>query len=223
MAEQTRGLNPSQFVAPLPSPVPPCQSWSVGIADAGLRLEELFELVRNALEFVRVSGGILLTGQVGPFLRILPVHLKPLLGFGLGVGDDRLGRALRLANATVDAFVGLDHKHVIPLVEAVDGAHLDAVGIFALDAVFGDDVGHARFPFSSYNRLGPSRLSRPTWLSRQFVVQTVTRLAVIRLSGRLYGRVADAQSVEHTHPGRSTVAVGDVEQTTHPAQVARFQ
>src|SRR5439155_1328831 len=31
----------------------------------------------------------------------------------------------------------------LALVEAVDGADLDAVHVLALDAVFGDDVGHA--------------------------------------------------------------------------------
>src|SRR3954468_18006081 len=138
-----RGLKPGQFVAP----VSPYQSWSIRIASTGFRLEELVELAWHTLEFVRVSRSVLLAGQVGPLLGILPVYLKPLLGFRLGVGDDRLGRALRFADAAVDALVGLDHKHVIPLVEAVDGAHLDAVGIFALDAVFGDNVGHARFPF----------------------------------------------------------------------------
>src|SRR5690349_2831275 len=155
MAERARRLKPSQFVAP----ISPYRSRSVRVASAGLRLEELFELARHTLEFVGVSRSILLASQVGPLLRIFPVDLKPLLGFRLGVGDYRLGRAFRFADAAVDAFVGLDHKHVIPLVEAVDGAHLDAVGIFALDAVFGDDVGHARFPFSSYNRHRPSRPS----------------------------------------------------------------
>src|SRR3954470_23735203 len=143
----------SRFVAPLP-PVRsysgrPYPGWSnsVRVAAAGLRLEELFQFPRHALELIRVGRSILLAGQVGPLLGIFPVHLKPLLGFRLGVGDDRLGRAFRLADAAVDAFVGVDHQHVRPFVEAVDGAHLDAVGIFALDAVFGDDVGHARFPF----------------------------------------------------------------------------
>jgi len=29
-----------------------------------------------------------------------------------------------------------------PSLEAIDGAHVDAVGVFALDAAFRDDVGH---------------------------------------------------------------------------------
>jgi hypothetical protein len=38
----------------------------------------------------------------------------------------------------------MDDQHVLALVEAVHGADLDAVGIFALDAGFSDDVGHPR-------------------------------------------------------------------------------
>ena len=36
----------------------------------------------------------------------------------------------------------MNHKHVFTLVEAVHRADLDAVHIFAFDAVFGDNVGH---------------------------------------------------------------------------------
>src|SRR3546814_15622798 len=36
----------------------------------------------------------------------------------------------------------MDHQHVLALVEAVDGADLHAVHVLALDAGFGDDVGH---------------------------------------------------------------------------------
>jgi hypothetical protein len=36
----------------------------------------------------------------------------------------------------------VDDQHVFALVEAIDGADLDAISIFALDAVFSDDVGH---------------------------------------------------------------------------------
>jgi hypothetical protein len=36
----------------------------------------------------------------------------------------------------------MDDEHVLALVEAVHGAHFDAVHVLALDAGFGDDVGH---------------------------------------------------------------------------------
>jgi hypothetical protein len=36
----------------------------------------------------------------------------------------------------------MDDQHVLALVEAVDGADFNAVGIFAFDAGFSDDVSH---------------------------------------------------------------------------------
>ena len=42
-----------------------------------------------------------------------------------------------------NAVVGVDDEHVLALVEAIDRADLDAIGVFALDAGFIDDVGHA--------------------------------------------------------------------------------
>jgi hypothetical protein len=36
----------------------------------------------------------------------------------------------------------MDHQHVLALVEAIDGADLNAIGVFAFDAGFIDDVGH---------------------------------------------------------------------------------
>jgi hypothetical protein len=36
----------------------------------------------------------------------------------------------------------MDDEHVLALVEAIDGANLDAIHVFAADAVLGDDVGH---------------------------------------------------------------------------------
>jgi hypothetical protein len=36
----------------------------------------------------------------------------------------------------------MDDQHVLALVEAVDGADFNAVGIFAFDTGFSDDVSH---------------------------------------------------------------------------------
>jgi hypothetical protein len=36
----------------------------------------------------------------------------------------------------------MDNQHVFALVEAIYGANFHAVGIFALDAILCDDVGH---------------------------------------------------------------------------------
>jgi hypothetical protein len=36
----------------------------------------------------------------------------------------------------------MDDEHVLAFVEAVHGTDFHAIHVFALDAVFGDDVGH---------------------------------------------------------------------------------
>src|SRR5690606_5144731 len=75
-------------------------------------------------------------------------HEMLLPGGDVVLGVDRVDRALGLAQGAVDALVGVDHQEVRALVETVDRAHLDAVGVLALCAVLGDDEGHcAGFPW----------------------------------------------------------------------------
>ena len=86
--------------------------------------------------------------NVGPDRRIFRIQLEPAFQAGLGIRRDRVGRALRLAHAAIDALFRMDHEHVLALVEAVDGADLDAVHVLALDAGFVDDVGHGFSPLT---------------------------------------------------------------------------
>ena len=81
------------------------------------------------------------------------------------------------AHPAVDALVGVDDEHVLAFVEAVDGAHRDAIGGLALDAPFIDDVGHS--PFRCKERLGLLSLSSQVGLGRD------EPLAIIQGSGRL--------------------------------------
>src|SRR3954468_1808712 len=111
---------------------------------AGFRRKELRQFVRNALPGVGVGRGRALAGDVGPLAGKVGVQLEPLLRLAVGVGQDRRRRAFGLAHAAVDALVGVDHQHVFAFVEAVDGTHFHAVHVLALDAVFGNDVGHGR-------------------------------------------------------------------------------
>jgi hypothetical protein len=74
----------------------------------------------------------------------LGVYLQPgeiFLGDG-HVGEDRLDGALRQAGVAIDAGVGVDEELVGQLVERLDGADRGAVGVFTIDARFGNDVGH---------------------------------------------------------------------------------
>src|SRR4029453_3398104 len=52
-------------------------------------------------------------------------------------------RAFWLADSAIDAFVWMDDEHVLALVEAVHGAHVDAVHGFAANAALVDDVGQS--------------------------------------------------------------------------------
>jgi len=52
-------------------------------------------------------------------------------------------RALGNADSTVNAFVGVNHQHVGTFAKTVHGADIDAIGVFAADAGFCDDVGHS--------------------------------------------------------------------------------
>src|SRR5436190_4355046 len=100
------------------------------------------ELAIHPLELLRVGGGLLLLGNIRPALGIFGVHLEPFFQAWLGIGLDRVGRTFGLANPAIDAFVWMNDQHVFTLVEAIYGAHLNAIGIFALNTGFSDDVSH---------------------------------------------------------------------------------
>src|SRR5215469_18762921 len=112
------------------------------LALAGIWTEELGELIRNALERIGIGRRVGFTSDIRPGRRILAIGFNPLLGLRIAVRNDRFGRAFGLANAAIDAFVGMDDQHVLALVETIHGANLDAVHVFALDAGFGHDIGH---------------------------------------------------------------------------------
>src|ERR1700687_1726980 len=104
--------------------------------------EKLFELSVHAFELFGIGEGFFLVGNIWPDRGKSGVQRQPFFEVWLRVDLDRVGRTFRFAYTAVDAFVGVYHQHVVPLVKAVDGAHLDAVGVFALDASFGDDIRH---------------------------------------------------------------------------------
>jgi hypothetical protein len=104
----------------------------------------LLKLVRYGFPLLRVGWRLFLDRYVGPFACIFRVQREPFLQAWLRVGFDGIDRTLGLANPAVDAFVGVNNKHVLTLVKTVDGANFHAIGEFALYAVFIDDIGHAR-------------------------------------------------------------------------------
>ena len=83
-------------------------------------------------------------GDVRPEFRILSIDLKPPLESRFSVRLYRIDWTFRLANTAVDAFVGVDDKHVLTLVEAIDRTNLDAVHVLTFDAILIDDIGQSR-------------------------------------------------------------------------------
>lgn len=103
-----------------------------------------------------ISRGITFNGNVWPFRRVLGIELEPAFQARLGIGLDGFGGAFWFADTAVDAFIRVNDQHVLAFVEAIHRADLDAVHIFALDAVLGDDIGHFRSIQSGFERF-PSR------------------------------------------------------------------
>jgi hypothetical protein len=58
---------------------------------------------------------------------------------------DGLRRTFRHAQVAVDALLRVDHQEIRAFVKAIHRADFDAIGVLALDAVFGDNVSH-NFP-----------------------------------------------------------------------------
>src|SRR6056297_675627 len=116
---------------------------SASTAFAGRCREEL-HLSRLAVHLLGSRQRVFLGDDDRPVLGVLPVELHPFLHFGLGIRPNGVGGAFRLANAAVDAFVGVDHQHVLALVETVHRADFHTVGVLAGDAIVGDDIGHGK-------------------------------------------------------------------------------
>src|ERR1700751_4996043 len=102
----------------------------------------LIEFVGDALPLFSVRRRRLFSRDIWPNLRIFGIDAEPLFQTWLGVRLDRVNRAFRLAYAAIDAFVRVDDQHVFALVKAIDRANLNAVHVFAFDAIVVDDIGH---------------------------------------------------------------------------------
>ena len=99
------------------------------------------EFVRLPLPLLRVRRGRFFDRNIWPDSCVFRIQRQPFLKPGFAISLDGIDGAFRFANATVDAFVRMDDEHVLALVEAVHGAHLDAVHGFAANAAIVDDVG----------------------------------------------------------------------------------
>lgn len=78
------------------------------------------------------------------------------------LGEDGIGRAFGLAQGAVDALVGVDDQKIRTFMEAIDRADFHTVGVFAFDAVVGDDEGHGGLDNPGYGgcRAGAAHMGR---------------------------------------------------------------
>jgi len=113
--------------------------------------------------------------------RELVIERQPFrLGRRIGVGHDRLGRTFRHAHAAIDAFVGMNDEHVLAFIEAIDRTHLDAVHIFAFDAIIDDYMRHSSLAALLHpihlNR-SPCGIARRRWLRLRWMTTAETMRA----------------------------------------------
>ncbi|SIT40109.1 hypothetical protein BN2475_250001 [Paraburkholderia ribeironis] len=106
---------------------------------------EQLELFLHVLEFFGFRQRRLGLGDARPALGQIGIQLDKVLLVARHVffGIDGIHRALGYAHRAVDAFVGVDREEVGTFAKAVHRAHIDAVGIAALDAAFGHNVSHS--------------------------------------------------------------------------------
>src|SRR6516165_10572704 len=102
---------------------------------------EVLEFARLPLPLLRVGRGRFFDRNIWPDFRVFRIQRQPFLKPRLGVSFDRVVWAFRLADSAIDAFVRVDDEHVLALVEAVHGAHVDAVHAFAANTALVDDEG----------------------------------------------------------------------------------
>ena len=79
--------------------------------------------------------------ELGVELNVMALIFRHIV-FRVYLLDGTFGNTER----AVDALVRLDHEKVWPLAKTIDRAHVHTVGIFTLNAGFGDDIGHVLVP-----------------------------------------------------------------------------
>src|SRR5438874_3915234 len=116
----------------------------------GVRRKKRGKFVGFSVPFFGVRRWYSLNRNIRPDLCVSRVQFQPFLESCLGIRTDGVGRAFRFADAAIDTLVGMDHEHILALIETVHGADLHAVHVLAANASFRDYVGHCSFgPFES--------------------------------------------------------------------------
>src|ERR1700737_2621818 len=107
---------------------------------------KILKFVRLPLPLFPVRRGRFFDRNIWPDFCVFRIQRQPFLKPWFGISHDGIDGTFRSANATVDAFVGMDDEHVLALVEAVHGAHGDAVQGFAANPAIVADVSQLTTP-----------------------------------------------------------------------------
>ena len=128
--------------------------------------DQVSQLAGLVVPGIRIGQGRLALGDTGPGLGQLGIELDHVLLVAGHVlfRDDGIDRALGNADRAVDAFVRIDGEEIRALTEAVNGADINAIGVLAADAGFGNDVGHG----GSSVFVGPASARDATGAKRGF-------------------------------------------------------
>jgi hypothetical protein len=104
--------------------------------------KEFLQLARPPVIVFRVRLRIALRGYIRPDFRVFSIQAQPTVETWLGIRLDRLRGTFRFTDSAVDTFVRVNNKHVFTFVEAIDRTDLNAVEVFALDAVLNHNISH---------------------------------------------------------------------------------
>ena len=102
----------------------------------------------------RFGKGLLLPGDIRPFIRVFAIDLEPFFQIGLCVGLDSINGAFRLTHTTIDALVGVNDEHILAFIKAIYWANLYAIRELTFDAALINNVSHAsdRAPYGRFSR-----------------------------------------------------------------------
>ena len=105
---------------------------------------ELIELVRLAIPLVGIGRRFPALGDYRPDLDHLGIQRdeSALNIRHVILGKDGLSRTLGHAKGAINALLRVNCQKIGAFVKAIDGTDIDAIGIFALDTVLGNDVSH---------------------------------------------------------------------------------
>lgn len=118
----------------------------ISVALARLWRKEFLKLAFDTIHILGVRRSIALLRNIRPFLGVFSIDLQPVVQARFGIGLDSFRRAFRFANTAINALIWMYDEHVVALIKTIDGTDLNAIHIFAADAIVGHNISHLLAP-----------------------------------------------------------------------------